>query len=393
MPRAGVFFLSIVLIALGALAYGGLRALYNWRVLPTLLQNQAIQSKHLSLYSEDVAYVEKFGFLKELEENHQKAESNAGLVLNSKLFWQPLDHPNKTRTEPVIPIDVREDLMRLRTNWIRQSSRVKRMKANLDFFNGLENYDHWDIEIKSPISDLIDQGVFVPPPRLPIPEVSDLLAAVKLRLMRANLQEDYALALKDVRQFARLLLTTENTQLVIAGLAVLDHERHAYRYYVDEKSFPPDKWQPVDRNFTRRARRAILATRGYLHLWTKPAILEQVFLSGRTPIGFCSAANEAFPFEESIRPLLEPRLPFEQSFREAYARLDRIFAKAKRICRLRYLNRLMKNDHFASVIPGPFLLNRLPYSRRVFGMKINVSNFSGFDSYNQSSAGMMPMGN
>ncbi|MES2854492.1 MAG: hypothetical protein V4692_01460, partial [Bdellovibrionota bacterium] len=234
-------------------------------------------------------------------------------------------------------------------------------------------------------------GQFVPPQHLPIPDTVEILSSVKLNLVRAAQDKSFLATLTSTRKFAELLMTTENLQLVLAGVAVLDSERRAYRYYVDELKFDEKAWTPIDRNVTRRAHRAVLATRGYLRLWTNPEILNRYFLSETPAFAFCAVANEAFPLEFSLRKVLKPQWPGEMNFKAEYKTLEQIHARAESICRLRYLSRLSEENRFATEFPGPIVLNRLPYARKVFGMRLSSANFGGFDGYEKAAAGRNPV--
>jgi hypothetical protein len=398
--RRSLVYLAVGFLVLGALGLSGLTFLFSWKVKPALESGRRVQESFFSLYREDVAYLHKVSlFADPLLLKKRDASSS----LNARVYWFPRTPQTPGKTAPLVPMSVREELLRMKNTWINQASKSKRMTADLSLFSDIDQFDHWDIESgPSPIRHLAEKAEFVPPPRLPIPEAGDLIAAAKLRLMKATLgvslhglgrsdrkssNQELLAALADTRQLARLLLTTENQQLVLAGLAILDHERLAYRHYVDEFGLAPELWQPINRNTTRRANRAIQGTRGYLRLWTKPDILNQVFLGSSIPPGFCSAVNDSFPLENSLRGLLEPHWPFEMDFSDEYERLDQIFTKALEHCRIRYLRSLTKAGRFATSYPGPFLLNRLPYSRKVFGMRLDTISVGGFDSYAQSTQG------
>ena len=204
--------------------------------------------------------------------------------------------------------------------------------------------------------------------------------------MRGNVQGDPLGALEDVRHLARLLLSTENVQLALAGLSIFDHEREAYQYYVEEKGLAPSAWEPISAASTQRAYRAVMATRGYLRVYTEPEKLETIFLKERRPIGFCAAANEAFPFEYALRPMLDPQFPMEFDFTEGYRKLDQIYDRAKRSCRLKYLSTLVEAEQFSTDIPAPALYYKLPYSRRVFGVKYLSAKSTEFEAYNRLAA-------
>jgi hypothetical protein len=384
-----VYFLAVFL-SLTLIAIAMVELLYFLQVGPPLNAALTVQSQHLQPYLEDITYLSQFEILKRRSSAYAGAyatgdsstKSDAGPFLNSNLHWEPVFNRKRGIPRPLVSGSIRESILRLSNDWMRKHDRAKRMQADLSFFDKIGEFDYWDIEQMSPIEDLILENLFVPPPQLPIPEISDLLAAIKLHLMRNALDGGNPLrALKEVRSFGRLLMTTENIQLVLAGLSALDDERQAYRFYVDEKGLDPRAWVPIDRNITRRAYREILATRGYLHLWTNPETLKKIFLSKSEPIGFCAAVNEAMPEDFSLRPMLKPRLPLERNFQDQYVLVDKVLQRATETCRLRYLSQLVKKNHFASELPGPLVLNRMPYARKIFGLRTAVVDFGGFDAY------------
>jgi hypothetical protein len=376
-----ILYLSVIAFCLGVLAFGGLEILFNWRVRPVLEKDRSLQTRYHSPFMADVDLLEKSALLPVPK---TETPRDAGPVLNAKLFWSPLHERKFGLAKPIVEEATTEWFMRVGTDWVTFADKKRKIKTDLSFFSGLSAFDVWDIEKNSPIEDLIGAAKFVPPSKLPIPETSDLIAATKLRLIEGFYSKKPMEALMEVRQLANLLFTTENLELVLTGLAVLDHERRGYNYFVQQKILPATAWQPVERNVTRRAQRALLAAPSYLRVWTDPEMMTKSFVE-TTPPGFCAIVNEAFPLEYSLRPMLEPQLPFERDLRDGYARLDAVFAKAKSSCRLRYLSKLVETDMFAEV-PGLFLLNRLPYSRKVFGMRLSTANFGGFEAYSQAEA-------
>jgi hypothetical protein len=383
MDRWGLF-LAAGAITLFTVAIGGLNALYRWQVKPLLIANTSTQDRHHALYLEDADFLAKTGLLNSVAvEGH----ADAGLTLNDHLHWDPPGPVARGLSSPVISPAIREALLRLGPDWMIHHARAKNMKADLSFFADLGKFDYWDIENHSPIADLIEKKEFVPPPSLPIPEVWDLLDATRLRLMMGAVNRDLLPALKDARFLSKLLLTTENLQLTLAGLTVLDEERKAYRYYVDNLGLPAGAWTPVDRNTTRRANRAILATRGYLRLWTRPQFLQEMFNDDFRAPGLCSAANEAYPLEFSLRPVLEPHVPLELDLRPQYKVLDTIFAHIENECRMKYLKALVHGGSFNTSMPGPLVINRVPYSRKIFGLRLSAANFDGFDAYDKADPG------
>jgi hypothetical protein len=214
--------------------------------------------------------------------------------------------------------------------------------------------------------------------------VQDLQVFVKIRLMLAAAGEfDILSTLKAVRTFALLMLTTENQQLMLGGLTILEDENFAYQFFVNELKFDSTRWEPIDLQIIRRAHRAILATSSYMHLWTHPDLLEKIYLGEPPPVGFCAAANESLPIEFSMRGALEPQLPLEMNFQREYNTLDAIYRKAHETCRVRYLMEMSAFDAFRSDAHGPLILEGLPYWRKLFGLRKSLLHYRGFPDYSQ----------
>lgn len=384
--RRWLIFATLVSTCLLVIAAVGVEYLYRTRVQPTLDENVAVQRKHKALYLEDIEFVSRFELLKTVK----SGSKDAGPTLNAKLYWTPatlIQLPagqgvTATLSAPLVSTELRERLLRYRNDWITQYPKFGKMKADLSLFDGIERFDYWDLEVASPIADLIAARHFLPPPSLPLPDTQDLLALAKLRLMKGARDGEQVAALKSVRQLALLLLTTEYMQQTLAGLAILDIERRAYRFYVDDQGLAPDAWTPVDRNLTRRAQRAMLATRGYLHLWTPADLFDEVFFGARPPFGLCAAANEDFPAELALKPLIATRWPFERDNSNGVARLTKLWKLSTASCRLRYLHAMAETGEFNTELPIPRAVSWIPLARQMFGMRLSAVNFSGFETYN-----------
>lgn len=374
-----ICYIFAATISLLTIAIVMVQLLFRWNVRPQLESVRIAQDRHYQAYLGDLQFLSRG----EISFGRKQGAADAGQVLNHLVYWSP-DPGEGFRATPLVSNEVRETLMRFKSEWMKKYERVRFIKADLSLFKNLFRFDHWDLEVDSPIANLAKAGKFIPPAHLPSPETSDLLSLVKLRLMNGALNGDFTTALGDVRSFARLLLTTENTQLVLTGLAALDYERFAYRFYVDERGMEEGLWQPIDRNLTRRAHRAILATRAFLHLWTEPEHLEKVYLGPESPVGFCASVNDTLPAEFALRSRLEPHWPLEVSLKSEYKMIDRVFQRAKNECRLRYLTELINKHAIRARIPGPLVLTDLPYSRKIFGLRSSVLSFEGLDAYEAS---------
>lgn len=375
-----------MLLVLAATAVAGFEYLAQTRVDPIIADYRAIQAKHLALFQDDQEFLRRFP----LFSLTPAYSHDVGELLNPKLQWEPISVTETSGTAKeaplapplAVPRKVIEQVLRYRNDWMRHHHRLMEI-AKIDFsiMEALAKYDYWDLEARSPIALLIEEGRWDARAPLPMPRTIDLITLAKLRLAAGAERKVPLAALQQTRSLATLLLTTENMNLQLSALALLDIERRAFRYYVDKGQLQDSAWMPIPRAVTRRAARAIQATGGYLQIWTEIKTLDAVFISNPLPAGFCAAMNEALPKILGLRLHLEHHWPFERDLRPAYRTIDIILARAFSNCRLRHLRRMMQLDRFTHELPMPSLLSVFPYSRKVFGLRFATIPFTGFESY------------
>jgi hypothetical protein len=374
--RRGAWYAAGIFAALGGVAAGGVSYLGTTQVDPVRQHNESIQRQFASDYRDDLEFVQAEPFFA----TSRQGTADASEFLNRQLTWLP--KPPTAGPKPLIDAALLNKILRLRNDWIEHYGSFRRVLPDFSLLRELLRYDFWDLERNGPLDALVASGAFVPPSELPAPDSMELAALVKLRLMKATEGGEWLAALRECRHVARLMFSTESLQLQLAGLALLDIERRAYRHYVEHNMIDEAAWQPIDRNFTRRASRAIWATRGYLRLLTPGDLFQQALLDPkRDPIGLCAAANESYPIEWSLKPLLDGRWPGQVDLRANYARLDQAWERARGRCRLRYLEALRASGKIDPSLPVPFLFRAFPWSRQLFGLKLSTLNFVGFEAY------------
>ncbi len=376
MPHWPLFLLfgAAIFFASGI---GGLEYLAHTNVDPGIRANIEIERSHLDAYLSDLEFLKNQPLLV----FKKTGQSDAGPYLNPRLAWAPTIAGQES-TRELIPEKMREKILRYRGDWMRQYPRVELDSVDLSWLSELSKFDHWDLESAGPIHELLKKSAFIPPGHLPNPDTLDIETFIKIRLMKGARDSQALKALTEVRKFAELSLTTESIYQQINGLAILGIERRAYRFYVEHSLLNATDWTLVDQNFTRRANRAIWATRGYLRLWTPADILQKVFLDeSRMPIGICAAINEELPNDFAVESMLDSYWPFERDYREKYAALNKLLERGKTVCRLAYLQKMIEAHAFhpPHLIIGPFM--HLPYARKLFGLKLVSGRFSGFDGY------------
>lgn len=381
--------------------------LYRKNILPTLQKINAAQDEHLETYLADIEFLEKSEIARILSElktgTHQvppadptgpaergaasspttAGQSDAGPFLNSRVFWKNAA-ASGGRSEPLVVPASREFIMRYEDAWMKGRNFLERgrIKADLSVFDKLEDFKTWDLEIESPIVAFIREEDFVNPADLPVPDSLDLLTAIKVRLIQGSIDGQPLVALKAIRKFAMLCLTTENYQMVMTGLAALDLERRAYREYVERDLIDRAAWAPIDTNTSARASRAFNATAGYLRALTGDATFNKVFFSDIKAPGLCAAANLQLPAELAYRRQLTGWWPLETSFRSGFSNLDRALESGKMTCRWKLIRALSNGNGFRGPAPNaPYVLRDLPYFRTLFALRDWTAWPLHFDGY------------
>lgn len=378
----------LAFISLLALTILSVEMILRRNIDPDVAEIQALQQKHIETYLADAQFLERSDLAEALKTVPATEMGDAAATLNPLLYWVPHSDDGYGRATPLVAPTTREFLLRYQNDWIKGRSFLERGRLNADLalFEGLDAFQFWNLEIAPPLAQIAAHATFVLPSQMPVPEALDLLSAVKIRLIKGAVDRKPLEALKAVRQFAWLLMTTENYQLLTAGLATLEFERRAYRDFVDRGWIKQDEWKAIDRNTTARASRAFAATMGYLRVATAPEILRKVALGEMPPPGFCAAVNEQMPSELALRDQLTGMWPWEREFRTSYLVIDQIIRRAKETCRIKIFRALAEKGVFEEADPdAPWPLATVPYFRTVFALRDWTAMPRRFDAYDRGS--------
>ncbi len=374
--------LSSLLICSILLIYG-LEWLTRRHVDPIIHYNIMAESSVFNDYRDDNEFLKNQKIFDFSRSGRKSEGEDAGPKLNPMLHWAP-EYPGFNQ-HAIVAHDIQDHILRIGRNWNLHTSTFRvffdRDRVDLKIFNDIAKYSYWDVEKNSPISVLIKENVALSPDTIPRINSLDIIALCKLRLISAIFKEDYLQALKDVRKFSELLLTTENYSLELTALSIFEAEHTAYVLFSENGWLKPTDWTPIDSNTTRRASRAIKATKSLLRFWTPSPILKQIFLSGQNPIGFCAAAGEALPQEFALEPKMTSHFIFERDYSQNYQLLEEIWARVKENCHQDYLAHSKPEDNYViNGFTGGFL-GYLPYSRKLFGLSQSADRFEGFREY------------
>lgn len=366
-------FLTSILIS-------GFAILSRIDVAPAVKQLQNIQREYLADFLQDQTDLSTIALFTQ----QSTRTLNAGTFLNDKFPWNPgfngQDEVAASGTVIEVKHRYKDALMRYGKDWVGHNSWFNTETFDFSIFEQLRKFDHWDIETNSPIEKVGATEPYLNGIEIPIPDVTNLVVLSQLYLMKAVDVKNIQQALKDVRHLATLLLSTENLNLEMTGLRLLEFERVAHGYYVKHNLMNDKDWEPLSASIISKATRAWPATAGYARILTQDSTFKKVFNEIK-PIGLCAALNSSVPHDLLLKPMLSPRIWPEVSFAKEYQRHEELVNNAKSHCRLKYVTRLMKAGTAYDRLPVPFPFGHLPFSRRTYGVKLATIGFTGFEIY------------
>ncbi len=188
----------------------------------------------------------------------------------------------------------------------------------------LKDYDHWDMELESPLAHT-DTFAFY---EAPWPDFLDLRGWAKLRYLKGIQEGELPAAIEEVRHLARLLLGSEMLLGEMVGFALLEIEDEARLHLVEAGAEVPAEWKSLDEKTRKQVRRALFATMAYTHLDT-PA--ERAKEAANIPVGLCAGMQESGWMTVMSRPLLS------DARAEDYERFGLLLEATEGRCRLRRL--------------------------------------------------------
>lgn len=375
--------------------------LLNSNVDPLIAEVRDRQSAHRERWLEDLEYLQKLEVFRDLlpESSTSKAKPfnerrDAGPAINAIFYWTPREQIGDFGApKPLVSPGTREFLLRYQSEWIKSRSfySLGKLKADLKPFEKLHGYDYWNIEQNSPLEKLKSVPMFIAPSQLPLPDAMELISLSKVRLIKGSVDRQPLAALRDVRQLSHLLLTTENFNLVTAGLAILDLERRAFREYVDRGWLDESAWRPVDQNTSQRAQRALVGNLGYLRAGSDLKLLaefETKLKDNWNWPGLCAAINEQLPVELALEDELSGEWPWERGFAEGFRALHRLARLAEDRCRLElFRNQRKRGDFRLADADSPLFFSYLPYFRTVASLRDWSKLPKRFDGYERVKRG------
>lgn len=367
-------------IFLGSILISGFEILNRTDVAPAVSRLQQMQREFLEEFLKDQSDLTSVPLFTQ----QSPRIKDAGPYLNVRFPWNPGFNGADEVAVAGEPVEVKyrfkDALMRYGKDWVGHNSWFNAETFDFSIFAKLRDFDHWDVEVNSPIEKVGASQPYLNGIEIPIPDVTNLVVLSQLYLMKAVDTKETLQALKDVRHVATLFLSTENLSLEMTGLRLLNFERVAFTYYVKHQLLKETDWQPLTATILSQATRAWPATAGYARILTQDSTFKKVF-SEIKPAGLCAALNSNVPHDWLLKPMLQPRIWPEASFAKAYQRHEELVETAKSQCRLKYVTRLMKAGTAYDRLPVPFPFGHLPFSRRTYAVKLATVGFTGFEIY------------
>ncbi len=263
---------------------------------------------------------------------------DAGPFLNARIPWvEGNSAPDRNKGEFTKGLsDVESSFKSWKDMWLEHAGELNYSRFNLAWMGQLESFDYWEIEKNSPAADLFSKNPSIPGYLYghPLPDFISFERLAKIRLMKGVAEKQVLAALRETRQLAKMLYTTEHLPGLIVAHAILGLERRAYEYALQQHLLKQSEWEVLPESTCKRANRILLASATYFSLFTEPDILRTALTNEHKNLGVCAGLREGMTIAIMARPLLEPHVPLERDFRVQYRSRDEVVTKASTLCRL-----------------------------------------------------------
>ncbi len=258
---------------------------------------------------------QSYDFLREIP-----GTKDAGIYLNQRLRWKDYVPPNPLLLDP---------------SWISK----------------LSEFDHWDFHAQGPYQSVLDSNSKPTNPYLvQMPELQEIFPAARDHIQRGMKKSDPSRALMEVRHLARLLYTTETLVGSMIGMGLLKLEAQAYFLNFARLGKKLPGYQPYTQDEVEDMRKTLWATGSFVDL-TSPETTAQFFLRDSWPVGSCAALNEAAQASLLVRGMIQKKYPFERETEPMLSTFDRVIAKSKSHCRLKFARSyLARPEEFVGVV-------------------------------------------
>lgn len=226
---------------------------------------------------------------------------DAGPLLQKHVGWGDADAPE------AIPTSLIEAFARFKDTWPAHVDELDVDGVDLGWMSSLQGFGHWDLE--GPGSPLDSRPL--DPLAEPAPRFIELQDIARVRLAQGLRTGDARAAARDVRELARLALTTESLVGVLAGSSLLAIEARAHDEASRRSPAAVEGWTPISADDRAALRRLLYAAPAPFMMVATPPLA-----SHSVVVGSCAGLREGLITAGLARPFVE------DDFADRYASLS-----------------------------------------------------------------------
>ncbi len=247
--------------------------------------------------------------------------------------------------EHLISRDYKKEILSMGPQWLEQKHKISMTDTLRDFFDNIDQFDHWTL-----------------PANVQINQASDLIVAGQVLLAFSFHHQPDAIkaSLEKTRHLSLILLQTPVLNFKRAGLSLLEKENQFMQHLSSRFHKAQLLWTPVNREELKSFRKHLGQTAHYLSHLSSPQLLRSVFLNNEKPLAFCSVLYLKLPLLQWGRQFLSPQFIFEPNFRETLALVDEVQSVYASQCPPSPDSHEIKSSW----------IRLIPYYRRIFGIKL-----------------------
>ncbi len=287
---------SVLLGVLVLMGLGLLGAFAAWRAAPDWAADAKLLALERAGVEDDAAYRRKKARI-DADEAFWSAHpllqpvdgGDAEPLLTRFIRWEK----DKTQA-PYIPEALTAAMRTPDGGWAYRFAEFDAGGVDLSWMASLGSYGTWDLD--SPTSPS-SQGW------RSFPEGIDLVGVAKTRLVQGLKHGDAREAAQQVRELARLCLTSERLLVHVYALGLLNEERSAFQA-AQAAGQPVDGWSPIDERSVHTLKQLLFMAQAPSGLWAGPDVAAAHF-----PVGACAGLAESLGVAVTLHAFLADEYP------------------------------------------------------------------------------------
>jgi len=279
------------------------------------------------------------------------------------------------------------------TEWKTHPMRKEILAVDTKWMGELHKHDHWDLfNTDGPFRENVLAGVS--PTSLSMPDFLNLRDYGKIRLLQGLEERKPLHALRDVRQLALLIQSSESLISDAVGITLFSLERGYFDVMVRHGLLQPGDWKTLERSDFDIARRAAYGSAHWVGFLAPKELSEEIINSPIPLLGICGGMLESAMQTALLGGFFRERAVGELDFSESFVQRDRLTKAVSGYCRLSGTKKMLDRNNTDAAVAGNSsvlsadgarfhsiaLSRHLPYLRRYGGAEISsiaAPNFLG----------------